>query len=54
MVPKTDRIKVWKYFYGLTSETKNFTFEVKVILGFKSTRPDTYVAEIGLNGPHDQ
>ena len=54
MAPKTDRVKVWKYFYGLTSETKNFTYEVRVILGLKSTRPDAYVDRIGLIGPYDQ
>ena len=54
MVTKTDRAKVWKYFYGLSNETKNFTFEVRVILGLKSTRPDAYMAKIGLNDPHDQ
>ena len=35
-------------------ETKNFSFEVKVILGLESTIPDDFRAEIGLNGPHDQ
>ena len=40
MVPKTNRGKVWKYFQGLTIETNNFAFEVKVILGLESTRPD--------------
>ena len=28
-----NRVTVWKYFYGLTIETKNLAFEVKVILG---------------------
>ena len=28
------------YFYGLTIEINNFAFEVKVILGLKSTIPD--------------
>ena len=54
MAPETDRVKVWEYFYGLTSDTKNFTFEVKVIPDLKSTRPDAYVAKIGLNSPNDQ
>ena len=37
MAPKTDRVKVSKYFQGLTVETNNFAFEVKVILGLKTT-----------------
>ena len=36
----TNRVKVWKYFQGPTIETKNFAFEVKVILGLESTYPD--------------
>ena len=43
-----------KIFQGLTSETKNFAFEVKVILGLKSTGPDSPVAKIGLTDPHDK
>ena len=34
-------------FYSLTSDAKNFVFEVKVILGLENTRPDSQVA-IGL------
>ena len=37
MAPKTNRVKVSKYFQGLTVETNNFAFEVKVILGLKTT-----------------
>ena len=33
----TSRVKVWKYFYGLTIKTNNFAFEAKVILGLEST-----------------
>ena len=36
---------------GITSETKIFAFEVKVILSLKSTFPGSQVAKIGLNGP---
>ena len=38
----------------LTIETKNFAFEVKVILGLESTYQYSYGAKIGLNGPQDQ
>ena len=34
-------------------ETNKLAFEVKVLLGLESTRPDGLVAEIGLNAPHD-
>ena len=37
MAPMSNRVKVWKYFQGLTIETNNFAFEVKVILGLEST-----------------
>ena len=36
----TNRVKVWKYFQGLTIETNNFASEVKVILGLESTGQD--------------
>ena len=42
MVHKTNRVQVWKYFQGLTNETNNFTFEVKVILGLEITFPDDF------------
>ena len=32
-------------------ETKEFAFEVKIILGLESTCHDNQVAKIGLNGP---
>ena len=37
MEPLTNRVKVRIYFCGLTIETNNFAFEVKVILGLEST-----------------
>ena len=40
MAHKTNKGKVWKNFQGLSIETSNFAFEVKVILGLESTRPD--------------
>ena len=40
MDPMTNRVKVWKYVKGLTIETNNFAFEVKVILGLESTYQD--------------
>ena len=47
----TDRVKVSRYFQGLTSETRNFAFDVKVILRLESTRPDSQNAKKGVNGP---
>ena len=49
----TNRVKVWKYFQGLTIKTNNFAFEVKHILSLESTRLDGYGAKIGINGPND-
>ena len=45
MVPITNRVKAkiglnGLHDYGLTMETKNSTFKLKVIIGLKSTRPD--------------
>ena len=37
MDPMANRVKVWKYVKGLTIETNNFAFGVKVILGLQST-----------------
>ena len=54
MAPMTNRVKVWRYFEGLTTENNNFAFEVKVTLCLESTFPDGYVAKIGLNGPYNQ
>ena len=50
----TNRVKVWKYFQGLTIETNNYAFEVKFIPCLESTRLDGYGAKIGLNGPQNQ
>ena len=36
VVSMTDRIKVWRYFQGLTIEANNFAFEVKVTLSLES------------------
>ena len=40
MDPISNRIKVGKYFWGLTIETNNFAFEAKVILGPESASLD--------------
>ena len=40
MAPMKNRVKVWLYIEGLTIDTNNFAFEVKVMLGLESTRPD--------------
>ena len=40
MDPIANRVKVLKYFWGLIIETNNFAFEVKVVLGLKSTGQD--------------
>ena len=37
MAPMTNRVKVSKHFLGLSIETNNFAFEVKVILGLESS-----------------
>ena len=49
----TSRVKVRRYFYGLTIEANNFALEVKVRLGFEKDRPDSKVDELELNGLHD-
>ena len=38
----TNRVKVWKHFLGLSIETNNFAFEVKVILGLESTHLESW------------
>ena len=48
----TNRVKVLRHFYGLTTETNNFASDVKVILGLESIRIYGLVAKIGLNGPN--
>ena len=53
MATTANMVKVWRYFYGLTIETNNFAFEIKVILDLKSTFPGCQEPKIGLNGPHD-
>ena len=37
MAPMTNRVAVWKIFWGLFIATNNFAFEVKAILGLEST-----------------
>ena len=54
MAPMTNRVKVWKYFWGLFIATNNFAFEVEAILVLESTHLESWVAKIGLNGPHDK
>ena len=53
MAPKTNRVKVRRYFKDVTRETDSFAFEVWVILGLESSRSDGWVDEIGLSGPKD-
>ena len=36
--PKTNRVKVLRYFWGLSSENINFDFEDKDRLGLESTQ----------------
>ena len=50
----TNRVKVWKYVLGLTIDTSNFAFEVKVILGLEFTHLESRVNKIELNGSHDK
>ena len=51
MGPMTNRVKVWKYFWGLFIATNNFAFEVQAILVLESTHLESCVAKIGSNGP---
>ena len=53
MAPMTNRVKVQNYFWGLLMATSNFAFEAKDILDLESTHLESWVAKIGLNGPHD-
>ena len=53
MAPTTNRVKVWKFFWGLFIATNNFAFEVEAILVLESTHLDSGVDKIGLNGPHE-
>ena len=51
MAPMTNRVNVYKFFWGLLMATSNFAFEIKDILGLESTHLESRVAKIGLNGP---
>ena len=53
MAPMIYRVKVEEYFCGPIIATNNFAFEVKAILGLKSTHLESLVAKIGLNNPND-
>ena len=53
MAPMTNRVNVYKFFWGLLMATSNFAFEIKDILGLESTHLESQVVKIGLNGPHD-
>ena len=50
MYPMANRVKVWKYSEGLTTETNNFAFKAKFILGLKSTRPDGWMGRWMVGG----
>ena len=54
MAPMTNRVKVWKYFWGLFIATNNFAFEVEGILVLKSTHLESRVTKKVLNGSHDK
>ena len=45
MAPMTNKVKVWKYFQGLTIETNNFAFQVKVILGLLTIETNNFAFE---------
>ena len=49
MAPMTGRSKVLRYLYGLTIDTNNFAFDVKVTIGLESNCPCGQVAKLGLN-----
>ena len=53
MAPLTNRVKVWRYFWGLSTETYNFALEDNVILGLESNRLGDKIAKIELNGSQD-
>ena len=36
----TNRVKVWRYFEGLSIDTNNIVFEFKFMLGIESTIPE--------------
>ena len=60
MAPMTNKVKVQKYFQGLTIETNNFAFQVKVILGLLTIETNNFAFEakviVGLKntGPDGQ
>ena len=37
MASMNNKVKVWMYFKGPTTEANNFAAEVKVMIGFEST-----------------
>ena len=43
MAPMTNRVKVRRYFWGLTIDTNNFAFEVKVDFDLNYTFPGGWV-----------
>ena len=45
------RLRSEENFYGSNIETKNFAFEVKIILGLERICPDGQVTKIGFNDP---
>ena len=53
MAPMTNRVKVWKHFWGLFIATNNFAFEVEALLVLEITNLESWMAKIGLNGPHE-
>ena len=53
MALMTNRVKVYKYFWGLITATINFAFEIKATLGLECTHLESWVAKMGLNGFHD-
>ena len=46
-----NRVKVWKYLWGLIIKTNNFYLIVKVKLGLENTYLDGQGAKIGLSEP---
>ena len=53
MTAMTNKVKVWRNIYSFTVETKDFAFEIQVILDLESTRQSCQEAKIVLNGLHD-
>ena len=53
MASMNNKVKVWMYFKGPTTEANNFAEEVKVMIGFESTPKNGLAAKTGFNSPFE-